>query len=202
MHLSLFTFVISAAATTWDPGADYRQRFIWPGKPPNSENTSILPENMMQGDHPVAGKPISVISNVARPTMTVYPPKGANSGAAIVVFPGGGYRKLAIDLEGTEVCDWLTAKGITCVLLKYRVPDSGCHWDPELKRHVVPKIFTALQDAQRTVGLLRFEAIKWKIDPKKIGVIGFSAGGHLVASLSTNYKQHIYPDIDAADGRV
>ena len=69
------------------------------------------------------------VDNVSRPTMTVYSPKGANTGAAVVVFPGGGYSVLAIDLEGTEVCDWLASKGITCVLLKYRVPNSGMHWD-------------------------------------------------------------------------
>src|SRR5581483_10918896 len=103
------------------------------------------------------------------------------------------------DLEGTEACDWLTARGITCVLLKYRVPAAGPHWDEKLKRHVVPKVFTALQDAQRAVGLLRSQASRWKIDPTKIGVLGFSAGGHLVAALSTNYQRRIYPIVDAAD---
>ena len=80
-------------------------------------------------DHLVGGKPWTYVEHVARPTMTVYSPTGKNMGAAVVVFPGGGYQILAIDLEGTEVCDWLTAKGITCVLLKYRVPHAGTLWD-------------------------------------------------------------------------
>src|SRR2546425_62076 len=123
--------------------------------------------------------------------MTVYPPEGRNTGAAVVVFPGGGYNVLAIDLEGTEACDWLTSKGITCVLLKYRVPcvKSGPYLD----------CLTALEDAQRTVGLVRFHAVEWHIDPRKIGVLGFSAGGHMVAAMSTHFEKRLYPAVDAAD---
>ena len=77
----------------------------------------------------IGGRPWLEVANVTRPTMTIYSPKGRNSGAAVIVFPGGGYRVLAIDLEGTEVCDWLTSIGVTCVLLKYRVPGSGPYWD-------------------------------------------------------------------------
>lgn len=130
--------------------------------------------------------------------MTIYSPKGINTGAAVVVFPGGGYWHLAIDLEGTEVCDWLTSIGVTCVLLKYRVPGSGPHWDRDRNMRVIPKTHTALQDAQRALGLLRHHAADWKIDPNKIGVLGFSAGGHLVASISTRH-QRIYPAQDKAD---
>ncbi len=131
--------------------------------------------------------------------MTVYSPKGANTGVAVLVFPGGGYHELAMDLEGTEVCDWLVSKGITAVLLKYRVPRSGPHWDPQLKHHVEPKAPTALEDAQRTVGLVRFHAAEWHIDPHKIGVLEFSAGGHLVANISTHFERRLYPRVDAAD---
>ena len=104
--------------------------------------------------------------------MTVYSPTGKNTGAAVVVFPGGGYEELAIDLEGTEVCDWLTAKGITCVLLKYRVPAprSDPYWG------AYPQSPMALEDAQRTVGLVRFHAAEWHIDPHKIGVLGIFGG--------------------------
>jgi acetyl esterase/lipase len=129
----------------------------------------------------------------------VYSPKGKNTGAAIMVFPGGGYTALAIDLEGTEVCDWLTSKGITCVVLKYRVPDSGHHWDPQCKCHVTPPFPTALQDAQRAMGLLRLHAAEWHIDPHKIGVLGFSAGGHLSTAISTHFDKRAYPAVDAAD---
>jgi acetyl esterase/lipase len=135
--------------------------------------------------------------------MTVYSPKGSNTGVAVVVFPGGGYTDLAIDLEGTEVCDWLASKGITGVLLKYRVPNSGPHRDPQVNpqvpNQVDPKAPVALQDAQRTVGLVRFHAQGWYIDPRKIGVLGFSAGGHLVADISTHFEERSYPAVDAAD---
>jgi acetyl esterase/lipase len=127
--------------------------------------------------------------------MTVYSPTGKNTGAAIVVFPGGGYQILAIDLEGSEVCDWLTPKGITCVLLKYRVTDVG----PYPKSGPYPESPMALEDAQRAVGLVRFHAADWHIDPHKIGVLGFSAGGHLAAAISTHFDHRIYPAQDAAD---
>jgi acetyl esterase/lipase len=123
--------------------------------------------------------------------MTVYSPRGPNSGAAVIVFPGGGYNVLAIDLEGTEACDWLTSTGVTCVLLKYRVPcvKSGPYRDCR----------TALEDAQRAVGLVRFQAARWHIDPHKIGVLGFSAGGHMVAAVSTHFEERLYRPVDAAD---
>jgi acetyl esterase/lipase len=151
------------------------------------------PENYTVTTNLIADKPCVLVNNVSQPTMTVYSPKGRNTGVAVVVFPGGGYNCLAIDLEGTEICDWLTSKGITGVLLKYRVPDSGPHGLRE------PKAPTALQDAQRTMGLLRRDAAEWHIDPHKVGVIGFSAGGHLVAAVSTRFEKRLYPAVDAAD---
>jgi acetyl esterase/lipase len=126
---------------------------------------------------------------VSQPTLTVYAPQGKSTGAAIVVFPGGAYRILAIDLEGTEVCDWLNSVGITCLLLKYRVPDSGPY----------PKSSAALQDAQRALGIVRSHASEWHIDPNRIGVLGFSAGAHLAAGLSTHFDQRIYDSVDAVD---
>ncbi len=133
--------------------------------------------------------------------MTVYSPQGKNTGAAIVAFPGGGYKILAIDLEGTEVCDWLTAKGITCVLLKYRVPGESGYPKPAPypKSGPYPESPIALEDAQRTLGLVRFHASEWHIDPHKIGVLGFSAGGHLAAAMSTHFARRLYPALDAAD---
>jgi acetyl esterase/lipase len=133
--------------------------------------------------------------------MTVYSPNGKNTGAAVVVFPGGGYLDLAIDLEGTEVCDWLTSKGITCVLLKYRVPGEPGYPKPAPypKSGPYPESPMALEDAQRTVGLVRFRAAEWHIDPHKIGVLGFSSGGHLVAATSNHFDHRFYPAIDAAD---
>jgi acetyl esterase/lipase len=123
--------------------------------------------------------------------MTVYSPQGNNTGAAVIVFPGGGYEVLAIDLEGSEACDWATSKGITCVLLKYRVP---CAISGPYR-----ECLTALQDAQRTMGLVRLHAAEWHIDPHKIGVLGFSAGGHMIAAMSTQFDKRLYPAVDAAD---
>jgi acetyl esterase/lipase len=126
---------------------------------------------------------------VSRPTMTVYSPKGKNTGAAVVVFPGGGYQILAIDLEGTEVCDWLTSKRITCVLWKYRVPGNELYPKSASypKSGPYPESPMALEDAQRTVGLVRFHAAERHIDPHKIGVLGFSSRGALVGG-----DQHIF----------
>jgi acetyl esterase/lipase len=187
---------LRAQQTVWQPSPGHTQVPIWLGAAPDpqpgegSETVEIDPKFL------VAGKPVVGVSNVTRPTMTVYSPEGKNTGAAVVVFPGGGYQMLAMDLEGTEVCDWLTAKGITCVVLKYRVTDVG----PYPKSGPYPESPIALEDAQRTVGLVRFHAAEWHIDPHKIGVLGFSAGGHLVAAISTHYGKRLYPAVDAADG--
>jgi acetyl esterase/lipase len=147
----------------------------------------------------VAGKPWTYVERVTIPTVTVYPPAAPHSGVAVLVFPGGGYKGLAIDLEGEEVCTWLASRGIVGVLLKYRVPDSGPHWEASLDRHVDPKAPTALEDAQRALGWVRFHAEQWHVDPRKIGVLGFSAGGHLVADLSTHWDRRAYAAVDKAD---
>jgi acetyl esterase/lipase len=141
----------------------------------------------------VAGRPWVAVERVSRPTMTVYSPKGKNTGVAMVVFPGGGYSVLAIDLEGTEVCDWLTSKGITAVLLKYRVPG---HPQKSPRSGPYPDSPEALEDAQRAVALVRSRAAELHIDLHKIGVIGFSAGGHLVAALSTHFEPRLYKPVD------
>jgi acetyl esterase/lipase len=174
----------AAHAAVWQPSPGHVQAPIWPGTPPD-----FVPDPT-----PESG----ASTHVSRPTMTLYAPKGRNTGVAVVVFPGGGYQVLAMDLEGTEICDWLTSRGITCVLLKYRVPNSG----PTLVdgHRYYPKVQTALQDAQRTLGLVRQHAAEWHVDPHRIGVIGFSAGGHLVAAVSTHFAQRTYRPVDAADG--
>jgi acetyl esterase/lipase len=197
---SLLSAAISLfAAPRWQPSAGHTQIPIWPAVVPDAQ-PAAGPENAKTvNDGLVAGRPWIAIGNVSRPTMTFYTAKGKNTGAAVVVFPGGGYHILAIDLEGTEVCDWLTSKGIACVLLKYRVPDSGPHWDEKCNCEVTPKAPMALEDAQRTVGLVRFHAAEYHIDPRKVGVLGFSAGGHLVAAISTRFEKRLYPAVDAAD---
>jgi len=187
---------LSAQKPVWQPSPGHTQVPIWPGRVPDPQPVAGPEAAETSGkDFLVAGRPAVGVSNVTQPTMTVYSPKGKNTGAAVVVFPGGGYQVLAIDLEGTEVCDWLTPKGITCVLLKYRVTDVG----PYPKSGPYPESSMALEDAQRTVGLVRFRAADWHIDPRKIGVLGFSAGGHLSAAMSTHFAKRLYPAVDAAD---
>jgi acetyl esterase/lipase len=198
--LVLFTrSSLNAQTNVWQPSPGHAQIPIWPSIPPDAQPV-LKPEIAKAVTKPlVAGKPWILVDNVSQPTRTVYSPTGKNTGVAMVVFPGGGYNELAIDLEGTEICDWLNSKGITAVLLKYRVPGSGPHWDSQLKHHVEPKAPMALEDAQRTVGLVRFHAAELHIDSHKIGVIGFSAGGHLVANISTHFDKRSYPVVDAAD---
>lgn len=184
-----------AQADVWQPTPGHMQIPIWPGAVPDA-----IPNPQPESVGPPPGQAWwPRVNDVSQPTMTVYAPKDHSTGVAMVVFPGGGYRSLAMDIEGTEICDWLTSRGITCVLLKYRVPGSGPWWDQEHKRRVYPKVQTALQDAQRTLGLVRQHAAQWHVNPHKVGVIGFSAGGHLVAAVSTHFAQRSYVPVDAAD---
>ena len=139
----------------WPPSPGRTTLPVWPHAAPGAQpNPAPEVDTTTAKDHLVAGKPIIRLGNVSAPTLTLYTPTGKNTGAAVVVFPGGGYRILAIDLEGTEVCDWLNSAGITCVLLKYRVPDTGPY----------PKSAAALQDAQRAFGIVRSHATEWHID--------------------------------------
>jgi len=180
---------LRAQTNVWQPSPGHSQVLIWPGAVPDPQP---VPGPEYVTNNPAAnGTSWAGVCNVAHPTMTVYSPKGKHTGVAVVVFPGGGYQILAMDLEGTEICDWLNSRGITAVLLKYRVP---------VKR-VGPygESPPALEDVQRTVGLVRFHAADWRINPHKIGVIGFSAGGHLVTAVSTHFKKRLYSPVDAAD---
>lgn len=186
-------------SATWQPSPGHTQIALWPGAPPDGGATKEPETVTVYREKPVAGRPWTYISNVSQPTITVYSPQGKNTGAAVVVFPGGGYNILAIDLEGTEVCDWLTANGITCVLLKYRVPHTGPQYDPKCRCQHDPLAPMALEDAQRALSLVRSRAKEWHIDPHKIGVLGFSAGGHLSADISTHFAQRTYQPVDAAD---
>ncbi|WP_329741733.1 alpha/beta hydrolase [Dyella sp. A6] len=190
--------IAHAAGSAWQPSAGHVQIPIWPGTPPDAHRMPG-PEYSKTGHKLYGGRPITGVYNVARPTMTVYAPSGRNTGAAVVVFPGGGFAGLAIDLEGTEVCDWLTSEGITCVLLKYRVPSVPYDWHCKCRPDDFAVSLPSLQDAQRTLRLVRSHAAKWRIDPHKVGVIGFSAGGFLVAETSTLFKRRFYPPVDAAD---
>lgn len=195
----------NAQQKPWQPSDGAVQVPLWPAelaitKPELTGTEAKEGETLGHGGSPVAGKPWTYVGNAWRPTMTIYPPKGQNTHAAIMVYPGGGYEVLAIDLEGTEICDWATAKGMTCVVLKYRVPQTWRHYDANGKFlfQRQPDPFLPLQDAQRAMGLLRQRAASIGVDPHKIGVIGFSAGGHLVTAIS-NATGRSYKPVDAAD---
>ena len=194
--LLLVSAAVADAQQVWQPSAGHVQMRLWPGTPPDAR-PSTGPETMQVSGAQdfIAGRAVTSVEHVTQPTMTVYSPTGKNTGAAVIVFPGGGYEILAIDLEGTEVCDWLVAKGVTCIVLKYRVPAprSAPDWG------AYPQSPMALEDAQRTIGLVRFHAKEYGIDPHRIGVLGFSAGGHLVAAVSVHFDRRLYTEVDAAD---
>ena len=180
----------TALSAQWPPAPSHLTLNVWPAAAPGVPANPPPEADLTTSKDPlIAGRPLVHLGNVSVPTLTLYKPTGPNTGAAVVVFPGGGYNILAIDLEGTEVCDWLNRAGVTCILLKYRVPNTGPY----------PKSPAALQDAQRALGLVRQHAAEWGIDPKRIGVLGFSAGAHLAAALSTHYDKRLYDSLDAAD---
>jgi len=196
LALSGMACAVAAAANAapWQPAAGLTQMPLWPDgaaieRPETSAEEAIAAQSNLVG-----GRRWTFVTNVSRPTMTFYPPKGPNTGAAVMVFPGGGYYGLAIDLEGSEICDWVASSGMTCILLKYRCPQD---WHKG-GRHHAPAVQLALQDAQRAMGLVRQRAAEHGIDPLRVGVIGFSAGGHLVAAIS-NADKRSYAAVDAAD---
>ncbi len=186
---------VSAQPSGWPPAPGHVTLPLWPGAAPGAPANPAAEADMTTAkDNLIAGRPLVRLGNVSVPTITLFPPHALGGPApaiapAVVVFPGGGYNILAIDLEGTEVCDWLNSAGIACVLLKYRVPNTGPY----------PKSPAALQDAQRALGLVRQHATEWSIDPSRVGVLGFSAGAHLAAALSTHYDKRLYDPVDAAD---
>src|SRR3982751_4468449 len=186
--------VLCLAASPWaraqEAGKGSDPIPLWPGVAPGEkgdigqEKDTTKPDPGVPPDSP---NYVIRLGNVSKPTITVYkPPAEKDTGAAVVVCPGGGYSILAMNLEGTEVCQWLNSVGVTGVLLKYRVPVRK-----GLPRHVPP-----LQDVQRAIRLVRQRAGEWKIDPKRVGVLGFSAGGHLAAAVSNNYAERTYPAVD------
>lgn len=183
----------------WQPPAGLRQIRIWPGNAPDGTLAPQPAENVRTyAEKPEFGGKSEGVFDIAVPTMTVIPAKGRNTGTAVIVFPGGGFQMVFITLEGTEICDWLTSKGITCIVSKYRAPGGNDYWDARLKRQITPKIPRALQDAQRTIRLVRAKAGELGIDPHRIGVMGFSAGGYLVAQTS-NILTPAYRPVDAID---
>jgi acetyl esterase/lipase len=161
---------------------------LWPNGTPEPSTVSGPERNAAKStDRLIAGKPIIRLTDVNKPTLAVYKPDSSkDTGAAVLAFPGGGYTILAIDLEGTEVCTWLNSIGMTCVLVKYRVPFDG-HY---------PEHVEDLEDAQQAMRLTRSHAAEWHIDPQRIGVLGFSAGAHLAVILGNHadFKRNGAPE--------
>ncbi|MBO9664056.1 alpha/beta hydrolase [Dokdonella sp.] len=184
----------------WQPPSGLQQTPIWPNAAPDMEGVPQAPERIEIAETPDAleGHTSEAAWDVTVPTMTVFPPKGKNTGVAMIVFPGGGFKAVVLTKQGTEICGWITSKGITCILSKYRVPKSNHHWDSDCRCAVTPKVPRALQDAQRTIRLVRARAGEWGIRPDKIGVVGFSAGGYLVVQTS-NIVEPAYEPVDATD---
>ena len=207
-------FAISLALLLAAPVlAQQHTLLLWPdGNPEPSKVVGPEIDPTTDANRIVSGKVTTRVTNVSKPSVAVYSPDPArNNGAAALVFPGGGYIRLAYSIEGTEVCDWLNSIGMTCILVKYRVPEEG-HY---------PENVEDLEDAQQAMRLTRAHASGWHVDPHRIGVIGFSAGAHLAAALSThpdfqgknvppsnidarpNFQMIIYPGwTSGADGKV
>ncbi len=160
---------------------------LWPGKAPG-ETKDIGPEKYLETKK--GQLDVKRLANVSEPTITIYaPPKDKANGTVVVVAPGGGYNILAIEHEGTDVCEWLNTLGVTAVLLKYRVPKRDAQ---------TPDNLAMVQDAQRAITLVRSMQTELKIDPTRVGMLGFSAGGHLTACTALT-KKRMYDKLDKAD---
>ena len=170
---------------------------IWPGKPPE-EAGEIAPETTRMS--PALGRkdvevtePTKLVTNVTKPTLTIFKPaREKDTGTAILICPGGGYWNLYWQLEGEEVAQWLNSIGVTGIIVKYRVPRRSDEPKGEPARR-------PLQDAQRAVSLVRSRASEWGIHPERIGIVGFSAGGHLAIATATSFEQRTYEPIDEVD---
>ncbi|HET8826879.1 MAG TPA: alpha/beta hydrolase [Terriglobales bacterium] len=187
--LIVFSSLLFAQQPVWQPAPGTITLNLWPHGAPGAPSNAGPETNSATPKNKIAGRQIILLGNVTNPTITLYPAKDNRTEQTVVVFPGGGYQILAIDLEGTEICDWLNRINVTCVLLKYRVPNTGPY----------PKSSAALQDAQRAIGMVRAHAGEWHINPDLIGVLGFSAGAHLAAALSTHFDKRLYDPVDDAD---
>jgi len=177
--LTAFGYVASLVA-----GVDKETLFLWPEQAPGEVPGEV------QEEKGVTSGGILRISNVSKPSLTVFPanPKRAN-GTGVLVCPGGGYNILAYEHEGEAICEWLNSIGVTGFLLKYRVP----------RRKNRPKHEAPLQDAQRAIGMIRKNAEKWRVDPDRLGILGFSAGGNLSVMALTSHASRTYPKVDSAD---
>jgi acetyl esterase/lipase len=189
-QLSICAFLIGLLAAS-SPGGTPTTLNIWPGKPPG-ETKDLPPEADLtkDTDRLIAGKRIIKLGNVSTPQITVYKPeKSKDTGASVIICPGGGHNILAYDLEGTEVAQWLNTIGVTGIVLKYRVPF----------RNPEKRWSAAVADAQRAVSLVRSQAAQWNLDPGRIGICGFSAGGETAGLTSIFLESRQYTPMDDVD---
>jgi acetyl esterase/lipase len=190
----LFTLLAVQSAAAQDPLVVP----LWPGKPSDDNADTIGKEKFFElqvGGKPyqVGGKPTKWLTNVTKPTLTIYrPAKDRDTGTAVLIAPGGGYHNLGWDVEGEEIAAWLNSIGVTGIILKYRCPRRP----GDTKG--VPAL-GPLKDAQRAVSLVRSKAKEWGIDPGRIGIMGFSAGGHLAGATATNFDKRSYEPVDDID---
>jgi acetyl esterase/lipase len=191
--------LIISFSTVWPAfGADHPLVVeLWPGKVPDEtgnigpEKTRLSPK--LDRKQVEVTEPTTLVTNVSKPSLTIYrPAKEKDTGTAVVICPGGGYWNLYWRLEGEEVAAWLNSLGVTGIILKYRVPRRPDEPQGEPARR-------PLQDAQRSIRLVRSKAKEWSIAPERIGMIGFSAGGHLAAATATSFSQRTYPPMDDLD---
>jgi acetyl esterase/lipase len=197
MNRTLFVIALLCLTSPLCAGEKPKLIEVWPGKAPEEPGT-IGPEKELMSKESVKTQveitePTRLITNVTRPTLTIYrPAKDKDTGAAVIICPGGGYWNLFWQIEGEEVAEWLNSFGVTGIILKYRVP----------RRPDEPKGVPArrpLQDAQRAVSLVRSKAKDWGIDPDRIGITGFSAGGHLAIATATSFEKRTYEPQDDID---
>ncbi len=179
---SFFFFIISITNVSAQP----KMIKLWSSNPPGSISDTSYQEIIKTTD-------ILRIEKVIDPTITVYLPSGEKAtGSAVIICPGGGYGILAYDYEGTEIAKWYNSIGVAGIVLKYRLPNDVIMQN---------KSIGPLQDAQEAIRIVRRKAKEWNIKPNKIGIMGFSAGGHLAATVSTHYSQKVYEIKDSTSAR-
>lgn len=188
--LSLLVSVLAGAARAREakPMPDPTEVLsLWPGDPPGSAGVTVAEMVTERGD--VGGLRDRAVTHTRKPTLTVFRPARPN-GAAVILIPGGGYERVVVDKEGFETARWLADRGYACFVLLYRLPGDG--WGAGAD--------APLQDAQRAVRLARSKAAAMGFDPGRLAVMGFSAGGHVAASVTTRFDVKVYDPVDAADG--
>lgn len=196
MRFTLMVFLVVSTCAAWPTiGAEMPLVVeVWPGAAPeesgNIGEEKVLMSPRLSRERVEVTVPTRLVTNVTRPTLTIYRPvKEKDTGTAALICPGGGYWNLYWQLEGEEVAAWLNSIGVTGIILKYRVPRRPDEPRSEPARR-------PLQDAQRAVSLVRSRAGQWGIQPHQIGIVGFSAGGHLAIATATNFEQRTYEPID------